>query len=174
MGRWWIGLIGGALLVSNLGAAPAVAAQGVRLGVVNIQEVLNQSQRGKGAKQKLDQERAGRQRELEVKQQELVKLQTELEKQGPVLSEQAKREKADALQRRARDIRRMVEDANRDFEKRVQEAEVDITREIFAVIQEFGKDQNYTLIMERSTLVYSAAGVDVTAEIVKRYDAKQK
>jgi outer membrane protein len=97
-----------------------------------------------------------------------------LEKQAPVLSEQAKRERSEALQRKVRDMRRMVEDANRDFEKRVQEAEMEITRDILTVAQEYGKDQGFTLLMERSTLIHFASSVDVTAEVIKRFDGKQK
>jgi outer membrane protein len=102
-----------------------------------------------------------------------MKLQAELDKQAPLLSEQAKRERSEALQRKVRDVRRLAEDANRDFDKRVREAEVEITREIFGVIQEYGKDQGFTVILERSTLVYTAPTVDITAEVIKRYDAKQ-
>jgi outer membrane protein len=150
----------------------SVAAQAFKVGVVDVQQVLNQSQRGQAVKQKLEQERLGRQKELDTRQQELVKLQTEFEKQAPVLSEQAKREKKEALERRLREARRVAEDANRDFEKRVREAEMDTTREIFAVIQEYGKDQGFSVVLERSSIIFSAASVDVTAEIIKRYDGK--
>ena len=148
------------------------AAQPIKIGVVDVQQVLNQSQRGQAVKQKLEQERLGRQKELDTRQQELVKLQAEYEKQAPVLSEQAKREKKEAVERRFRDARRVAEDANRDFEKRVREAEMETTREIFAVIQEYGKDQGFSVVLERSSIVFGAAAVDVTADIIKRYDGK--
>jgi outer membrane protein len=158
------------------GLGPGWAAQqsGIRLGVVDVQLVLNQSQKGVAMKQRLDQERATRQRELDARQQEVMKLQAEFEKQAPLLSEQAKRERSEVLQRKVRDVRRMAEDANRDFDKRVREAEVEITREILAIVQEYGKDQGFTVVLERSTLVYAAPTVDITTEVIKRYDAKQK
>jgi outer membrane protein len=154
---------------------PAWAAQAaVRIGVLDMQEVLNKSQKGMAVKQKLDQERAARQKELDAKREEIMKLQADFEKQAPLLSEQAKREKSEAIQRKTRDTVRIAEDANRDFEKRVREAELDITREIFGVVQEYGKDQGYSLILERSTVVFGAPAVDITSEIIKRYDSKQK
>jgi outer membrane protein len=154
---------------------PGWAAQAaVRLGVVDLQEVLNRSQKGMAVKQKLDQERAARQKDLDVKQQEVMKLQAELEKQAPLLSDQAKREKSEAIQRKTRDAVRIAEDTNRDFEKRVREAELEIGREILGVVQEYGKDQGYTLILERSMVVFGAPAVDITSEVIKRYDAKQK
>lgn len=156
--------------------APGWAAQALRVGVVDVQQILNQSERGMAIKQKLDLERATRQKELDARQQELTKLQAELEKQAPVLSEQAKREKSEVIQRKTRDARRLAEDANRELEKRVRDAENEITREIVAVIHEFGKDQGFTLILERerSAVVFSSASVDVTAEVIKRFDVKPK
>src|SRR5512147_1535870 len=93
----WMGAALVALIAVGLATWPAAAgeaAQSVRLAVVDMQQVLNQSARGKAAKQKLDQERSARQHELESRQQELQKMQSELEKQAPVLSEQAKRERS--------------------------------------------------------------------------------
>jgi outer membrane protein len=154
---------------------PGWAAQAaVRIGIVDMQEVLVKSQKGQAVKQRLDQERAARQKDLDAKQQEVMKLQAELEKQAPLLSEQAKREKSEAIQRKTRDAVRVAEDTNRDFEKRVREAEVEIGREIVGVIQEYGKDQGYTVILERGMVVFGAPVVDITAEVIKRYDSKQK
>ena len=170
--KWLMGF--GVVCVLSVAVAAAGAAQMGKVGVVDIQQVLNQSQRGIGFKQKLEQERSSRQRELDAKQQELTTLQAEFEKQAPLLSEAAKREKQEALQRRVRDARRMVEDVNRDFEKKVREAEAEVTREILVVVQELGKDQGYSMIMERSTLLFAGQAVDITPEVVKRYDAKQK
>lgn len=158
-------------------ALPGQAGQPVqtgRIGVVDMQMILNQSERGKAAKQKLDQERDARQKELDARQQEVMKMQADLEKQAPVLSEQAKREKGEALQRRVRDIRRIAEDSNRDFEKRLAETEADMTREIIKVVQEYGKDQGYVIILERSTLPYVAPTADVTGEVIKRFDGSGK
>lgn len=170
-----LAVVAGTLLLGWATCAQAgQAAPPMRIGIVDVQQILNTSQRGMAAKQKLDQERETRQKDLDGRQQELAKLQADLEKQAPVLSEQAKREKSEALQRKLRDIRRMAEDAGRDFEKKVRDAETDMTREIFAVIQEYGKDQGYTLIFERSLAIYASSAVDVTTEVVKRFDGKQK
>lgn len=154
---------------------PGWAAQAaVRIGIVDMQAVLIKSQKGQAVKQNLDQERAARQKDLDAKQQEVMKLQAELQKQAPLLSEQAKREKSEAIQRMTRDAVRVAEDANRDFDKRIREAEVELGREIVGVVQEYGKDQGYTIILERGTVAFSAPAVDITDEIIKRYDSKQK
>ena len=162
------------LVLLTWGTAGWAAQAALRIGYVDMQEVLNKSQKGVAVRQRLDQERAARQKDLDAKQQEVMKLQAEFEKQAPLLSEQAKREKSEAIQRKTRDAVRIADDANRDFEKRVRETEMDITREILGVVQEYGKDQGFTMILERSMLVYGAPSVDITSEIIKRYDTKEK
>lgn len=164
----------GLVLLGWTTLALAASQAPVRIGVVDVQSVLNQSQKGIATKQKLDQDRAARQKELDARQQEVMKLQGEFEKQAPLLSEQAKREKSDIIQRKQRDAVRIAEDANRDLEKRVRQAEADIGREIIVVIQEFGNDQGYTIILERSATFFNAPATDITAEIIKRFDAKQR
>ncbi len=153
-------------------AAPGWGSQDIRIGIVDVQEILNQSQKGIVVKQRLERERAARQKELDGRQQEAMKLQAELEKQTSLLSKQAIREKSEAIQRKVRDARRMAEDVNRDFERRVREAETDITREIIGVIQAYGKDQDYSIILERSAVLFSTSAVDLTPEIIKRFDGK--
>ena len=162
------------LTLLTWGTAGWAGQAAIHIGFVDMQEVLNKSQKGTAVRAKLDQERAARQKDLDAKQQEVMKLQAEFEKQAPLLSDQAKREKSEAIQRKTRDAMRVADDANRDFEKRVHEAEMDITREILGVVQEYGKDQGFTMILERSMLVYAAQAVDITNEVIKRYDAKEK
>lgn len=171
----WTGIIlAAAVAVVAAWSSNGWAAQAQRIGIVDMQQVLNQSARGKAVKQKLDQERLARQQEVEARQLDLQKMRADLEKQASVLSEQARRERTEVLQRKVRDIQRLVEDANRDFEKRVQDAEMEVTREILSVVQEFGKDQGFTAILERSVLLHFSPAADVTLEIIKRYDARQK
>ena len=165
----WLSLLG-------WGAQGWASQAAVRIGVVDLQEVLNKSQKGMAIKQKLDQERAARQKDLDAKREDLMKLQAEFEKQAPLLSEQAKREKSEAIQIKTRDAVRIAEDANRDFDKRVREAELDLSREIVTIVQEYGKDQGYSIILERNSggVPFSSPTVDITSEIIKRYDSKQK
>jgi len=174
VGKTGAGVLVLAWVVMTGWVSPAGAAQTIRIGVVDVQQILNQSQKGTGVKQRLEQERSVRQKDLDARQEEVMKLQADFEKQAPLLSEQAKRERSESIQRKRRDALRMAEDGNRDFEKRVREAEVDLTREIFGVIQEYGKDQGFTAILERGTVIHHAPSVDLTAEIIKRFDAKQK
>ena len=52
----------------------------------------------------------------------------------------------------------------------------ELLKEISAVVQEYGKEKGYALILERQQagVLYSGQGIDLTLEIVQRFDAKKK
>jgi outer membrane protein len=193
MNQWSVRRIPGAVLVlgiaiwmSLLGVAQA--QKGLKVGVVDLQAVLDSSVRGKAAKDRLQQLGLKLQEEIkdkretkEEREKELQKLRTELRSQGLVLSKKAQEEKAEAFRKQVRELKRFIDDTNRFIEDATQEfreREVRETQrllqEIRDVVQEVGKQQNYSLILEgnegAALVLYFSSAVSLTSEIVQRYD----
>jgi len=193
MNQWSVRRIPGAVLVlgiaiwmSLLGVAQA--QKGLKVGVVDLQAVLDSSVRGKAAKDRLQQLGLKLQEEIKDKRQtkeerekELQRLRTELRSQGLVLSKKAQEEKAEAFRKQVRELKRFIDDTNRFIEDATQEfreREVRETQrllqEIRDVVQEVGKQQNYSLILEgnegAALVLYFSSTVSLTSEIVQRYD----
>lgn len=193
MNQWSVRRIPGAVLVlgiaiwmSLLGVAQA--QKGLKVGVVDLQAVLDSSVRGKAAKDRLQQLGIKLQEEIkdkretkEEREKELQKLRTELRSQGLVLSKKAQEEKAEAFRKQVRELKRFIDDTNRFIEDATQEfreREVRETQrllqEIRDVVQEVGKQQNYSLILEgnegAALVLYFSSAVSLTSEIVQRYD----
>jgi Skp family chaperone for outer membrane proteins len=193
MNQWSVRRIPGAVLVlgiaiwmSLLGVAQA--QKGLKVGVVDLQAVLDSSVRGKAAKDRLQQLGLKLQEEIkdkretkEEREKELQRLRTELRSQGLVLSKKAQEEKAEAFLKQVRELKRFIDDTNRFIEDATQEfreREVRETQrllqEIRDVVQEVGKQQNYSLILEgnegAALVLYFSSAVSLTSEIVQRYD----
>ncbi|HEY7711382.1 MAG TPA: OmpH family outer membrane protein [Candidatus Entotheonella sp.] len=193
MNQWSVRRIPGAVLVlgiaiwmSLLGVAQA--QKGLKVGVVDLQAVLDSSVRGKAAKDRLQQLGLKLQEEIkdkretkEEREKELQRLRTELRSQGLVLSKKAQEEKAEAFRKQVRELKRFIDDTNRFIEDATQEfreREVRETQrllqEIRDVVQEVGKQQNYSLILEgnegAALVLYFSSAVSLTSEIVQRYD----
>jgi Skp family chaperone for outer membrane proteins len=166
----------------------AQAQKGLKVGVVDLQAVLDSSVRGKAAKDRLQQLGLKLQEEIKDKRQtkeerekELQKLRTELRSQGLVLSKKAQEEKAEVFRNQVRELKRFIDDTNRFIEDATQEfreREVRETQrllqEIRDVVQEVGKQQKYSLILEgnegAALVLYFSSAVSLTSEIVQRYD----
>jgi outer membrane protein len=169
-------------------ASVAQAQQGLKVGVVDLQAVLDNSARGKAAKDRLKdlgmklQEEIKSKRETKDKREdELQRMRTEIRSQGLVLSEQARSVKEEDFRNKARELKRFIDDTNRFIEDSTQEFREREVREtqrllgdIRKVVQEIGKQENYTLILEgnegAAMVLYFGKTIDLTSKIIQRYD----
>ena len=143
-----------------------------RIGYVDLQRVLARSVAGAAAREELERDKASKQREIDARRTEAEKLREELEKKGALLSQEARREKQDTLERKVRDLRRLADDFQKELEKREQGLLNQALQDITGVIERFGKQRGYLIIVERrgAGVVYASPEADVTEEIIKVYD----
>jgi outer membrane protein len=173
-------------VVWGLGLAETAHAQ--KVGVVDLQGVLDQSTRGRAAKDrlrelgdKLQQEVKSKLEFKRQKEEELQKLQTEFRTQKDLLTEQARAAKDEDYRRRARELKRFIDDTNRFTEDATQEFREREMRETQAlllsvrrVVQEIGEREGYQLVLEgnenTAVVLYFNKSIDITSKIVQRFD----
>jgi outer membrane protein len=177
--RWMVATIvlavGG--LVAGFGAVAEAAA--TRIAYVDVQKVLVRSVAGLAAREQLERESSGMQKDAENRRTEIEKLREELDKKGLVLSVEAKREKEDTLQRKVRDYNRLREDLTKELQRKEQQMVNKIGLEVVGVIEKLGKERGFLLILERRNagVMYGDPEADITDEVIKLYDqekAKEK
>lgn len=184
-GRLWAWVLGGVL---SIGMAVSTQAQQLKVGVVDLQAVLDNSTRGKVAKDQLKdlsvklQEEIKQKRESKDKREdELQKLRTEIRSQGLVLSEQARAAKEESFRIKARELKRFIDDTNRFIEDATQEfreKEIRETQrlllEVRKVVQEVGNQEGYTLILEgnenAAVVLHFSKAIELTQKITQRFD----
>lgn len=152
--------------------APAQAPQPSRVGYVDLQRILARSQAGVQAREQLEKEKVGMQKQLDGHKVELDKLRDELEKKGQLLSADARRDKQDQMERKLRDAQRLAGDLEKELQKKEQTMGAKILRELEGVFTKVGKEKGYMVILERrqAGVVYGAPEVDVTEEVIKAFD----
>ncbi len=153
-------------------AAPAPPAATSRIAFIDVQRVLARSAAGVAAREQLEREKTAMQKEMDGKRQELEKLRDELEKKGPLMSVDARREKQEQFDRKRRDAARLADDLQKELEKKEQQLLQRVLQEISGIIERFGKERGYHLIVERrgAVVLYAAAEADLTDEIIRVYD----
>jgi outer membrane protein len=171
-------LVGALALALTLGwtliaTPPAAQAAEVKIGVIDIQKVINDSKKGKEAKGMLIKKFEAVQKDLDLRRAEIEKLKLELERQGSVLDPEVRFEKERSLQKKMRDF----DDRYRDATEEMRREEQRNTRPLFVgisqVVAKIGKDRGYTVILEktRSMVVYSPDAIDLTPEVTRIFDA---
>ncbi|MFU8857716.1 MAG: OmpH family outer membrane protein [Deferrisomatales bacterium] len=162
--------IGAALLALLLSATGAAAE--LKIGVVDLQRCLNESQTGKQYKAEFTAEAERMKAELEREEESLKVLREELEKQGMILSETARAEKERSYRERLDAFRERFQQSQQVLQRRDQELTRRILTDLQGVIRELGETGGYALILERGEggVLYAPTHADLTDEVVRRYD----
>ncbi len=166
----------GFLLVFCLFLSSVAYGAELKIGYVDLQKALNESEGGKKAKADLDEIIKAKQLLIDKKGKELERLKEELDKQSALLSDEARKARQDALDKKMRDFQRFVQDAQAEVKKREAEFTDELLKDLRKIIEGIGKEGHYVLILERveGFILYADKAIDLTDEVIKRYNEKMK
>ncbi|MCG6911973.1 MAG: OmpH family outer membrane protein [Deltaproteobacteria bacterium] len=155
-------------------AAPCMAADVAKIGVVDIQKVLHTSAAGKSAKAEINKKAREMEGLLNDKKGEIEKLQADLERESLVMSKEKRDERQREIRIKVNDIKALKEKFEKDL--KVMEGQVikRIQKEFESIAQAMGKEQGYLLIITNPVVVYSPNSIDITDELIQKYDAVYK
>jgi outer membrane protein len=166
------------------GTAPAGSPG--KIGLLNIQAAILNTAEGKKALADLDKKYQPKRTDLQRMQQELQSLQEQIQRQQTAASDQAQLQLTRQLEEKKKIFTRTQEDAQSDFTADRSEIVSRISEKMGRVVQEFAEQNGYAVILDLVAPVFSSSGqigdaqvpiyyagkdVEITEDIVKRYDA---
>jgi outer membrane protein len=162
-----------ALALALLFASSAVA-QEIKLGYVDLQRALNDSESGKRAKDRFKKEVDRLQGDLQKQKSQLEGLKEQLDKKSLVMKDEERRNLEKDYQKRLRDFERSYKDSQGELQQQDNELTASLLRDLQKVIEDYGKARSYTMILERSSssVLYGADNVDLTDDIIAEYNKK--
>ena len=174
--RWILTVVICALFSTFSGAQEALAAPELRVGYVDIQRALSQSDAGKSAQKKYEEEVKRLQNKLDDKKGDFEKLQQAYQKQKDSLNDKARSEKEDELLSREKELKRTFQDSQESLRRKNSQLVGELVEKLKKVVDEFGKAEGYTVILEKAgqSVLYADSRIDVTEDIVKKFDSVTK
>ena len=167
-------------LLAPLLVAPAVSAQGLnglKIGIVNINEALNRSAAGERSKNILLTNKGQLENELKAKDEQLKKKREALQS-NIMLSQEARATREAELKQEEATLRREVQKAQRDLQDKERKLTESIFIELRTVIDEIGKEEQYDLILEKNAagvILFTTAKLeDLTDKVIERYNSFNK
>jgi len=156
----------------SLHAQSATPAAG-KIGVINIQAAIANTVEGKKVIADLQKKYQPRQQELQRLQQEIQAIQDQLTKQSATLSDEEQARLNRDAEEKQKQLKRSADDAQSDFNHDRDESINKIGQKMVRVINEYAQQNGFSLILDDAQIpVYFASkDIEVTEEIVKRYDA---
>lgn len=147
-------------------ANPALAE--MKFGVIDMQEVLQKSEPGQSAFKDLQGKFNDMKGDMEKRKAEIDRLREDMEKQSMALSQDAKQEKEMDLRRKMRDFQDLAQNYQHKMALEQDKESKPIIEVLVKVINEYGKKNNYTVIMDKkgSGLLYGDDAIDVTKQVI--------
>jgi outer membrane protein len=157
-----------------LAAALPAAAQS-KVAVIDVQRVVAESDPGKEAIQKLKVISDAKVQEGQTLQQEMATLQEQFNKQRFTVSEQRLAEMTKELEDKNIAIRRFEDDAKRELEEARRRELGGLEERILPIINQIGQEEGITVIFNKfqSGLVYADEAVDITDDVILRFNTAQ-
>lgn len=163
------------LVLIVLAFSPAHAfAQAVKIGFIDFQRAITESSAGKKAKARFDAQVKKAEADLMKEKQELERLKSDFDKKGPLLKDDERRNSEADLQRRYVQYQRTMQDHQQDLRQRESEMTNDILKELQQIVTEIGKAEKFTLIFERSQLLYNDQGIDITNKVIETFNSRAR
>ena len=162
-------------LFLTLLCVPAVGAQDrVKIGFIDIQRAISDSNAGKRAKERFQAQVKKAEAELLKEKTELERLKADLDKKGPLMKEEERRNLEGDLQRRYVNYQRTMTDQQQELRQKEGALTGDILKELEKIVNEIGKSDKFTLILERNQILYSDQGIDVTNKVIEVFNSRNK
>jgi outer membrane protein len=162
----------GVLLLMGAALVPVGAAQAqMKLGVVNVQKLLQDSPQAKVSMQALQDEFAPRQRDIVQQQTTLKTRQDRLNRDGAVMAEAERRNVEREVREGERDLARKQSEYVEDLNVRRNEELGKLQNSLLQEVQSFAKAQNFDLIVGDGVL-FAKETLDVTPQVLAALQAR--
>lgn len=150
------------------------AADAVKIGVVDFQKILEVSSSGKTAQAEINKQGKQMESDLKDKGAEIEELEKKLERESPVMSKDVREEKQRDMRIKIGDFKALQQKYMEDFKALENRIINRIQKEVVELVQEIGKKEGYTLIVEKRTggVVYAPLSIDITDVVIQAYNAE--
>jgi len=167
--KYW--LVAGMLVLS---CTVVLAQERIKIGFIDVQRIISESQAGKKAKDRFQAQVKKAETDVQEERQDLERLKNDLDKKGPLLKDEERRNLEADLQKRSVILQRTLGDYQQDLQRRNNEMMAEILKELEQVVTEVGKADKFTLILERSQILYSDQAIDITNKVIDVYNSRMK
>jgi outer membrane protein len=167
--RLFIGAMFGAFLAVMSAAVPAHAQ--MKFAYVDVQRALNECDAGKRAKADFQGKVTTLEGHLQRQQNEVQALKDEMEKKGMLMNPDQRQALQDQYMDKLKNFERDYKDSKDELQAKDQEVTAKIVHDLAQVIRTIGERDNYTMVMEKGSILWGAPQIDITDQVIRNYNA---
>jgi outer membrane protein len=155
---------------------PAPFPQGAKVAFFNPQVVFQSSADGRAAVTRVNALIQKKQTENADKAKLLQGNQQKLQTSGSVMNEGARVQLEKEIEKQTKDAERFQQDAQAEINELQQEVQSEFVKKLSPVIEQIATEKGLHIVFNaaESGIAWASAGLDLTAEVVKKLDAVSK
>ena len=151
-------------------ASLPLAAQEIKIGVVNVTALMEQAPQAKAAMDALQEEFAPRQRTILAKQKEFEDLSEKANRDAAVMGETERRNMEKELRDMQREVTRMQNEFREDLNLRRNEELGNLQRSLLKEVQDYAETSGFDLVVGDGVL-YASSAVNITEMVLRAMEA---
>jgi outer membrane protein len=143
------------------------ASAQMKVGVVDVQRAVMQTEDGLRAQATLKKLFDNRQQELNKRQLDMQKQKEDIDKQSHVLSQAALQKKVDDWTRQMQELQTTFVEYNKELEKKQKELTDPIFERVIGSIKRIAGLDSYDIIMDKATIAFVRSDLDLTDRVIQ-------
>lgn len=160
--------IAAAIVIVATGAAEAQSA--IKIGVFDPGRVSEEAVRAKKVQADLQAIRDAKQAEIDTREEEITGLQQQISQQALSLSPDKLATMEISIQRKLLELNTAKELATRQLQLEIAAAEAKFNEQLNAAVAEFGRSEEFALILDTGSVAWAASAIDVTTAVIDQFD----
>ena len=148
------------------------AADVAKIGVIDLQKILETSTSGKSIQAQLKGQKDKMESDLKQKGSEIEKISKRLERESMVMSKEMREEKEREQRIKINDFKTLQKKFRSDLQKLEGQLMNQLQKDIKGIVDAIGKKKGYLLIINKYNVIYSPDSIDITDDLIKQLNAK--
>ncbi|MGQ0695896.1 MAG: OmpH family outer membrane protein [Nitrospiraceae bacterium] len=143
-----------------------------KIGVIDMQRLLNETNAGKKVRDNLADFAKNRQTLVGLEEKELRRMEEDLVKQASVLSPAAKREREEQFRRRMQEYQQKVADLNREIQEKQRHVLEGFRDKVELVVAKVAKRLGLQVVVDKSkggSTIYHEESLDISGQVIEEF-----
>ena len=149
------------------------AADVAKIGVANLQRVLETSNPGKSAQVEIKKQKDQMEQELKQKGAEIEEIRKQIERESMVMSKEKREEKEREFRIKLNDFKSLQKRYRTQLQRLEKKLVSGLLKDVSTLVEEIGKKEGYLLIINNKDVMYAPGSIDITDELIKQLNARQ-
>jgi outer membrane protein len=161
-------------IVMGLLLSGSATAKDLRIGVVDMQRAVSETDEGKAAEQQLMTVKKKLEDELNRKLKEFYEEDEKLRKSWSVLKDGEKQKRAEDSRKKFEGLQKRYMDAERELMAKKTDVMMKITKKLNKVIEDIAQRDKFDYIFANAAVLWAPRHVDITNEVIRLYNKGKK